>query len=143
MNAKKLLLATVSGFVVMFLLSWLGHMIIISEMFGASPMASIERESPLIYGIAGAYLTIALLMAYLYPKGIEGESVFGNGIRFGVLIGLLISVPISLILYSMITVPFSRVIGEAVWHMIEQGAGGVVIAYVYGMKAAAPATEPI
>lgn len=143
MNAKKLLLATVSGFVVMFLLSWLGHVVIISGMLETSPMSSIERESPLIYGLVAAYLILAFLMAYLYPKGIEGESVFGNGIRFGVLIGLLITGPISLILYSIITTPFSRVIVEVVWHMIEQGAGGVVIAYVYGMKAAAPTTEPI
>lgn len=142
MNAKKFLLATVSGFIVMFLLSWLGHEVLIPGISGASPMAPVERETPLMLGILAAYLVLALLMAYIYPKGIEGESVLGNGITFGVLMGLLISLPISLILYSIIDdASFLRVIVETVWHVIEQGAGGVAIAYVYGIQSAEPTYE--
>lgn len=147
MNAKKFLLATVSGLVVMFLLSWLGHEVIISGMLETDPMEPIARETPLVLGIVVAYLVIALLMAYIYPRGIEGESVFGNGIRFGVLMGLFLSLPISLILFSTLEdVSFGRVIAESVWHMIEQGTGGVVIAYIYGIdgegEAESTADEP-
>lgn len=135
MNTKKYITATISGLVVMFLLSWLGHEVIIKGLLESNPMETIERESPLYVGAIAAYLVMALLMAYIYPRGIEGESVFGNGIRFGVLIGLLVSLPISLILYSTITTAsFSRVIMEAVWHMIEQGAGGIAIAYAFGIE---------
>ena len=133
MNAKKFFLATLAGFVVMFLLSWLGHEVLLTGMFESNPMAPIERETPLMLGIVVAYLVIALLMAYIYPRGVEGEQIFGNGLRFGILMGLFWSLPISLILYSTLAdVEFMRVVAETVWHMIEEGVGGVVIAYTYG-----------
>ena len=138
MNVKKFLWSTVLGFIVMFILSWIGHEPLMQGLlFDSSPMAEIERESPAVIGIAAAYLVLSLLMVYIYPRGIEGDSVFGNGIRFGIVMGLLIALPISIILYSTLaTVPFTRVIVETVWHVVEQGAGGVVIAYAWGMESA-------
>lgn len=133
MNTKKFLLATISGFIVMFFLGWLGHQVVIPGVLESNPMESIERSEPMILGIAVAYLIIALLMAYMYPKGIEGESVFGNGLRFGALVGLLITLPISLILYSTIDgATMGIVVMESLWHIVEQGIGGIVIAYLYG-----------
>lgn len=137
MDTKKYLLASLTGLIVMFVLAWLGHTIIMESLFEASPMESITREMPIIPGIAVAYLVMALLMAYMYPKGIEGSGVFGNGLRFGVLVGLLVSVPISLIMYSTLHGgTLTMVVAEGVWHMVEQGAGGVAIAYVYGKQSA-------
>lgn len=139
MDTKKFFLATLIGLVVMFLLGWLGHAVLMESMFESSPMESVERETPLIWGIAVAYLVLALIMAYMYPKGIEGESVFGNGLRFGVVIGLLTSVPVSIIIFSTIEGgSFTMIVAEGVWHMIEQGAGGVAIAYVYGIPSSNP-----
>jgi len=134
MNVKKLLIATVSGFVVMFLLAWVGHEMILSGIFESNPMEPIERESPMVLGIAVAYIVIGLIMSYIYPRGIEGDSVFGNGIRFGMIMGLFFSLPIALIFFSTLQdVGLGLVIGESVWHVIEEGAGGVAIAYVYGI----------
>lgn len=138
MDTKKYLLATLAGLIVMFGLAWLGHSMILESLFESSPMEAIARESPLIPGLAAAYLVMALVMAHMYPKGIEGTGIFGNGLRFGMLVGLLTAVPYSIMMYSTLqggTV--TMIVAEGVWHMIEQGLGGVAIAYAWGREAAA------
>ncbi len=135
MNTNKYLLASISGFIVMFLLAYLGHDMLMPLISDANPMESIERSEPYMIGIMAAYLVIALIMAYIYPKGVEGDSWIGNGFRFGVLIGILISLPISLIFYSILEgTAISHIFVETIWHAIEQGVGGVVIAYFYRAK---------
>lgn len=143
MDTKKYLLATITGLIVMFVLAYVGHTLLLESMFESSPMDAIAKEMPSIPGIAVAYLVLSLLMAYMYPKGVEGGSVMGNGLRFGLLVGLLFSVPISIIMYSTIeggTV--TMIVAEGVWHMIEQGAGGIAMAYVYGSAGASSAASP-
>lgn len=138
MDTKKYLIATVTGLIVMFALAYVGHTLLLESLFEHSPMDAIAKEMPNIPGIAVAYLVLSLLMTYMYPKGVEGGSVMGNGLRFGILVGLIFSVPISIIMYSTIeggTV--TMIVAEGVWHMIEQGAGGIAIAYVYGSTGSA------
>lgn len=71
----------------------------------------------------------------MYPKGVEGDNIIGNGLRFGALVGVLVSLPISLIFYSVLDGgTFTHVFTETLWHIVEGSAGGVVIAYIYGSK---------
>lgn len=138
MNTKKYLLASVSAFVVMYLLSWPGHEVLIPMVVESDPLESIYKSEPMMVGIMTAYLIVALIMSYMYPKGVEGDNIYRNGLRFGALIGILVSLPISLIFYSIIDgFYFSHVITETIWHVIEGSAGGIVIAYIYGSKSGA------
>lgn len=137
MNSKKYLIATLSGFFVMYILGYVGHEYIISLFSsGVDPMEPIMKSEPNILGIAVAYFVLALLMAYMYPKGTEGTNVFSNGLKFGILIGLLFELPMAIIFYSIMEgVTISMVLTESVWHVIEQGIGGIAIAYAYGTSA--------
>lgn len=136
MNSKKYLIAFVSGFIVMFILGWIGHEYILPGLSGPDPMESVMKSEPNVIGIVIAYVVLALIMAYMYPKGTEGNSVVGNGLKFGILIGLLFELPMAIIFYSVFEgVTISMVITEGVWHMIEQGIGGIAIAYGYGASA--------
>ena len=132
MDGKKMILACVAGFVVMFLLAGLWHMVIMDEMYDL-PTA---REEPLMGFIALAFVILALLMAYMYPKGYSGGSPVGEGLKFGVLVGLVWILPLSLILYA-VSKDFSLnvLIVDALWHLVEEGAGGAVIGLVYGRNA--------
>lgn len=134
MNTKKYLTASVSGFIVMFILGWIGHELILSAInSGPDPLESVMRSEPNIIGIAVAYLILALLMAYIYPKGVEEGSKLSNGLKFGIIIGLIFELPMAVILYSILDgITISMVLTEGVWHMIEQGIGGIAIAYAYG-----------
>ena len=139
MDVKKYLISTLVGFIVIFFLGWLGHQVILPIFqSGADPMEPVMRSEPNMIGIAVATLILSLLMAYMYPKGVEGRSKAGNGFRFGALIGLVYSVPISIIFFSTLEgITITMILSEAVWHIIEEGAAGVAIAYAYGI----PSTE--
>jgi len=135
MNIQKLLLSTVAGGVVMLLLSGLWHTALMSDLYASE----LSREEPNMILITVAYLILALLMSYMYPKGIEGTNKIANGIKFGVLVGLIWILPVFLVLNAVMEFGSIRVtLIDAVWHMVEQGCGGVVIALIYGI----PQTEP-
>ena len=132
MGAKKMILACVTGFLVMFLLAGLWHELIMSDLYDMPT----SREEPLMGFIALAFFILALLMAYLYPKGYSGGSPAAEGLKFGVVIGLMWTLPLGLILYAVSKdSSLNMVIVDALWHLVEEGAGGVAIGLVYGRSA--------
>ena len=74
-------------------------------------------------------LPVSLLMTYMYPKGYQGGYPLFEGLRFGVMVGLLISIPFNTLSYypsiwtALLDIP---------WRMMEQGLMGIAIALVYG-----------
>ena len=134
MNAKKMFLAVVVGFVVMMVLGLLFHLVIMGDFFkekmGGEPMPQYVILS---------YLILAVLMAYIYPHGYKGGSFVKEGFRFGLLMGLMIRLPLQVLMVGYGKADWSLVIVEAIWHMIEQGIGGIAIAYMYG-RGASPST---
>lgn len=66
-----------------------------------------------------------MLVAVIYPVGYEGGVPWREGLRFGLLMGVLF------------TLPGGLVIVDAAWHRVEQGAGGIGVALVHGGVAVA------
>jgi hypothetical protein len=130
MNIQKILLSTIGAGIVMFLLAGLWHMALMSDLYAGD----MNRAEPSMYLIGGSYLVLALLMSYMYPKGIEGTNKIANGIKFGIVIGLLWVLPHSLVLHAVIEGSTLRVVFiDVAWHAVEQACGGVVIALIYGI----------
>ena len=75
------------GSVVAFLLSGLWPVVLISDYYESVTVGG--REAPLMWAIGLAYLMVGIIMAYMYPKGYEGGSPVGEGLKFGAIIGLL------------------------------------------------------
>jgi hypothetical protein len=130
MDIKKLLLSTIGAGVVMLGLSLLWHVVLMSDLYASD----ISRPEPIMYLIVGSYFGLALVMSYMYPKGIEGTNKIANGLKFGALIGIIWIVPLSVIMYAATVGTPIKVIGiDAIWHIVEGGIGGVVIAMIYGL----------
>lgn len=130
MNIQKILLSTIGAGVVMFLLAGLWHGALMSDLYASD----LNQTEPSMYLIGGSYLVLALLMSYMYPKGIEGTNKIANGIKFGIVIGLLWVLPHSLIMHAVMEGSTLRVVFiDVVWHAVEQACGGVVIALIYGI----------
>ncbi len=122
----------------MFLLAGLWHAALMSDLYASD----LNRAEPDMTLIAVSYLILALLMAYMYPKGIEGTNKITNGIKFGVLVGLIWIVPHALIMHATTEGGALNVIFiDAGWHLVEQACGGVVIALIYGIPQAAGASS--
>ena len=74
-------------------------------------------------------------MAYIYSLAYKGGSPFKEGIRFGAIVGLLWVFPHGIIdAASHGDTTYLYQFQNAIWHMIEQSIGGVIIAFVYGKQ---------
>jgi uncharacterized membrane protein len=135
MNMTKFIIATIASFVVMFLLGGLVHMKLLHEFYLAHMTApcNIDRAEPMLLYIALGVLLLALIMSYMYPKGVESSNKVMEGFKFGAIIGILWCIPLDLIMYGS-TEMFSRtlILVDAGTAIVIQGIGGIVIAYCYG-----------
>ena len=135
MNAKKLILASLAGGVVTFLLGGLWHAIILADFYETHSAALARPEANMMMVALGS-LVIAVLMAYTYPIGYKGGSAVKEGFRFGALVGLIWVLPVSSMCSGVCNYPLVAVIVDSAWHIVEQGVVGIVIALIYGTAAA-------
>jgi len=143
MELKKLLIGAVAAFAVMFLLSYLWHVVLMADFYQSNPgeVGAIDRETPMFFYIGLGYLSLCLVMAYIYPKGAEGDNHIMDGIKFGAILGFLWIVPHSSVLYgATIMTSKTLVFGDGLYHIVEGAVGGAIIAMVYGKRNRAPAT---
>lgn len=82
-----------------------------------------------------AYIVLGALMAYMYPLGYKGGSPVLEGMRFGIIIGILWVFPHEL---AMTGAHGGRsiayVIKNGLWHMVEQGIGGIIVGSIIGRR---------
>lgn len=131
MNTKKLFLAGIVGFVVMFSISGLWYMLLMSGFYETEGSAVNKAEVSFLF-IALGYLVMSFLMAYVYPFGYKGGPPVKEGLRFGIVMGLLIWLSANLVLYGAYNVTLSMTLVDSVYHIVEEGIGGLVIALIYG-----------
>lgn len=136
MNGRKFvtgaLVASVVASVVAFLLSSLWHVVLMSDYYESVTVGG--REAPLMWAVGLAYLVVGIIMAYMYPKGYEGGSPVGEGLKFGAIIGLLWWFPTNLVLYGILDGPSSVIFVDGAWHIFEEGIAGVALGLVYGRR---------
>ena len=137
MDVKKLALATVAGGAAMWLLAGLWHMVLMVEFYAMEGEAQHEGMGIIIV----AYLVLGLLMAHMYPPGYKGGRPWVEGLRFGVLIGIVWVLPHGLAMVGAHGDSISYELINGVWHMVEQGVGGVVVAIIYGPDKVAESDE--
>ena len=144
MNTKKMIFATVAAFIVMFLLGYLWHAVLMVDFYASNPgeIGNAGRETPKIPFIILGYLFLALVMAYIYPKGAEGSNHVMDGLKFGAIVGFLWIVPHSTALYGATTL-FSKtgIFGDGIYHIVEGAIGGIIIAMIYRKQSTTEATE--
>ena len=131
-------MATVAAAVVMFVVGGLTHLVLFKDWFlNHKGMAgNLDRTEPMMPYVIAALLILSFLMAYMYPKGVEGDNKVMQGLKFGVIISLIWFLPCNLIQYSMsTTLSMKAILMDVVLHAVEQGLGGVAIALVYGNEA--------
>ena len=76
-----------------------------------------------------------LLFVYIFIKGREGKGIC-EGVRYGLIIWLFLSVPFSLSLYVLFPIPFSLSLKWMAIGFVEMVISGVLAAAIY--KPAAP-----
>ncbi len=128
MDMKRLALATLAGGVTMWILAGLWHELLMAAFY----TSETEAEHEGIGIIFLAYMVLGALMAYMYPFGYKRGRPAVEGLRFGVVIGLLWVFPHGLAMAGAHGDSISYVFKNTAWHVVEQGVGGIVIGLVYG-----------
>jgi len=125
---KKLLLATLVGGFGMWVVAGIWHNLIMANLY-----ADVHAKHEGIGLLLIAYFILALIMSYMYPLGYQGGSPLKEGLKFGALIGLLWVFPHGLAMvaaHGETTIIYQ--VKNGLWHMVEQGLGGIIIAFVFG-----------
>jgi hypothetical protein len=82
--------------------------------------------------LLAAYFVLATFMVYLYPAYRRGNHPVVNGFVFGAIIGLLWVFPHGLAMAGAHDTSVIYVVKNSVWHMVEQGIGGIVVGLIFG-----------
>ncbi len=128
MRIKRFFLATFAGGIVMWGVAGLWHELVMAQFYTRQAHATHEGTGIILL----AYLILAALMVYLYPRFSGSSRYFQEGAKFGALIGLLWVFPHGLAMAGAHGEPVAYVVKNALWHVVEQGIGGIVIAF--GLK---------
>jgi len=91
------------------------------------PEADMNSKMPLMWATG---LLISFLFVFIYTKGYEGKGIM-EGVRYGLWIGLLMSIPMAFNSFVTLPVPMSLAIQWAVYGMIQYIVMGIVTAAIY------------
>ena len=103
-------------------------------VFPAGPpqLYQYERAEPLALYHVLAMFVVSLILAYVFPLGYRGKTPWAEGLRFGMLMGVLISLPASLNIYAMTNIEFAGLLTVVLWSVITHGVAGTLIGVSYG-----------
>jgi len=112
----------------MWSLAGIWHELIMAKFYAEEALAKHEGVEIILL----AYLVLSLIMAYMYPLVYKGGRPIVEGLKFGVIIGILWVFPHELAMAAAHGDSISYVFKNAAWHLIEQGFGGIIIGLIYG-----------
>jgi len=130
MNAKRFILAAIVVFVVMQATDYLIHNLILSSTYESLTGVWREEMMSKMWIMTLTSLFLSFMFVFIFTKGYEGKGV-GEGVRFGLIIGLLMNVVGMLNQYVVYPVPFSLTIQWFIFGMIQFVIAGVVASLIY------------
>jgi hypothetical protein len=80
--------------------------------------------------MALAYLSTAVAFTWIYTKGKEPKPWLAQGVRFGIAVAFLMTIPIYLIYYVVMPFPLSLVIKQIIYDTISVVILGAVVAWL-------------
>ena len=136
MNVKKFVLAAIAYVVVTFVIAAGWHLVLFKDLY--DQLGIFTRKEPLIpLGLASIIMQ-ALVLSYLYPMCSKGGSPLKDGLKFGLLIGVLMA---SIAVFAEagkqnVSSLATWLIFESVYYVLQFGFVGVVMALIYGKRVA-------
>lgn len=135
MNVKRWIIASVVILVVDQILGWIIHGWLLSGMYEATaqlwrPMAEMTG---MMWMMWISSLVWAFIFVYVFAKGYEGKGI-GEGIRFGLLIGVFFGLPMSLGTYASQPIGFGLAVSWFFSSVIVITIHGILAYLIYQPK---------
>jgi len=133
----KLVLSSIISAIVLFILAYLFYWSVFSAGYMSSYLHIMRppEDQKITANILG-FLSQGFLLSLIYKYYYKGVSPIKEGITFGLLSGMLLSVPFVFFMWANYTVRYKAVIAEGTGMGIRILAACIVIALVYGRKKA-------
>lgn len=106
------------------------HPIVFPE--GTLGLYRYERANPLALYHVLSMLATSILLAFIFPIGYRGRIPWAEGMRFGMLMGVLVKLPWSLDVYAASDFQFSLLLTAVLWTVITYGIAGGLVGAAYG-----------
>ncbi len=134
MNTKRWLLASVAVLVVVAVLEFLIHGVLLSDVYRqtASVWRSDAEMQKMMWLFWVGMLVFAPFFALIYVKGYEkGKPGLGQGFRYGLYVGVMLSVMHSFGWYVILPIPLALAFYWFLGILVEFIAAGVAAGLVY------------
>ncbi|HYM44454.1 MAG TPA: hypothetical protein VET46_16990 [Steroidobacteraceae bacterium] len=130
---RKFIIAWIVVFVAWFIGSYIVHGVLLNGDYMALSMlfrtpADSQKYFPLMIL---AHVLLAGAFAWIYARGVESKPWVSQGVRFGIAVALLTSVPTYLIYYCVQPMPGDVVAKQIVFDSILMVILGVIVAWAY------------
>jgi hypothetical protein len=129
---RKFAISVIVLFVLLWAISFVVHGVLLNADYARlpnlmRPMSEFARLWPFM---AVAFLSMALAITWIYTKGRENKPWLAQGIRFGIAVALLATIPIYLIYYVVMPFPLGLVIKQIVFDTIGMVIVGIAVAWL-------------
>lgn len=129
---KKILLATAAYFVISMLVAYPWHVIFFKDQYEA--WGAFTRAQPIMALGMSAILIQGLVFSWLYPKCYGGGNPIWEGVRFNLIVGLLVYTAMGFATAAKIQIePISSfLIFHTIFQIIQFSLTGAAIGLIYG-----------
>jgi hypothetical protein len=130
---KKFFLAWLVVFIVWFLGSFVVHGVLLSADYAALPklFRTPQESQPLFPFMILAHASMSGAFTWIYARGVESKPWLAQGVRFGVAVAVLMTVPMYMIYYVVQPMPGDVVVKQVVFDSILNVMLGIVAAFMY------------
>ncbi len=132
MNVKKLVLTILVIFVLSFFTGFLIHGILLQHDYMVVKELYRPQGQEKMLFIVLAYLAFAIGSVWIYARGVEDKPWLGQGVRFGIAIWLVLTIPSFFIAYAVQPLPQILMMKQVIYELADKVVLGVVTAVVYG-----------
>ena len=132
---KKLWTGFIAVWIVYGILEWLVNAIILHSAYMSGDVAKWMRPNGEIklWVIYVAYLFFAFFFTLIFSKGFQNKGII-EGVRYGIYVGLMVSLPAAYVSYATMPMPYTLVLQWFLYGMIEMILCGIVLTFVYKPK---------
>lgn len=138
---KKFFVTWLVAFIVWFLGSFAIHGVMLHGDYMKLPSlfrpeAEAQKYFPLM---VLAHVLMAGAFTWIYSRGAEAKPWLAQGVRFGIAVALLMSVPFYMIYFVVQPTPGDTAVKQIVFDSILNVVVGIAVAFMYRVKPAAAA----
>jgi hypothetical protein len=136
MNWKRLFVASVVIFIVLEAIDFVVDSVLLKSAYESLKSLWRPDMASRMWVLYIVGLLISFLFTYIFIKGREGKGI-AEGVRFGIIIWLFVSVPMDLSLWVIFPIPHKLVLDWILFSLFEMLVAGILAAAIY--KPLAPA----